>query len=232
MFTVTFVRHGETKMNAAKIVQSRTPGELSERGVHMAESLGKHICNEKFTRIYSSDLTRCHDTTLHILKQSLQGQPDLVLDETLRERDYGDLEFQSTSVTHDIHVETGNPIHAIPIPGGETYEATMKRTAKFFSGLCKLADASREPENVLVVTHGAWLMCFLDYLATNKGAFELENCDETQRTSAPRNTATTRLIIHKKGADGNEEEKRRVEFIQIHDIAHLVAANIIPISPS
>jgi len=226
MFTVTFVRHGETKNNAAKIVQSRTPGELSERGIHMAESLGKHICNEKFTRVYSSDLTRCHDTTLHILKQSLQEQPDLVLDETLRERDYGDLEFQSTSTAIDIHKETGKPIHAIPIPGGETYEATMKRTAKFFSGLCKLADVSSEPENVLVVTHGAWIMCFLDHLAANKGAFELENCDEDRRTLPPRNTATTRLIIHKKG-DGNEEEKRRVEFIQIHDIAHLIAANIV-----
>ncbi|CAL8098979.1 unnamed protein product [Orchesella dallaii] len=227
MFTVTFVRHGETKLNAAKIIQSRTPGELSDRGIHMAESLGKHVSNEKFTRIYSSDLTRCHDTTLLILKQSLQTQPELNLDATLRERDYGDLEFESTSRVLDIQKETGKPIHAIPIPGGETYEATMKRTAKFFSGLCKLADASNEPENVLVVTHGCWLMCFLDFLATNKGVFELENCDENRRTLAPRNTATTRLIIHKKGVDGNEEEKRRVEFIQIHDIAHLVAANIV-----
>lgn len=30
---------GETKMNAAKIVQSRTPGELSERGVKMVSEI-------------------------------------------------------------------------------------------------------------------------------------------------------------------------------------------------
>lgn len=106
-------------MNAAKIVQSRTPGELSERGVKMvsnnvkrtkcsavpallrtvllnllfnlyshlqADALGQHLSKEKFTRIFSSDLTRCHDTTLHILDQLVQPQPEIILDEILRER--------------------------------------------------------------------------------------------------------------------------------------------------
>jgi len=227
MFTVTLVRHGETKLNAARIIQSRTPGELSERGVKMAETLGQHLCNEKFTRVYSSDLTRCHDTTLHILKHSVHPQPEVMLDKTLRERDYGDLEFQPVAISHEIQQQTGVGLHQIPLPGGESYEDTLKRTAKFFSGLCKLADASKNPENVLVVTHGVWLMCFLEYLATNKNTFELANCDETRRVAAPLNTSTTRLIIHPKGADNNEDEARKIEFIQIHDAAHLVAANII-----
>lgn len=67
----------------------------------------------------------------------------------------------------------------------------------------------------------------LDYLAANKSIFELDNCDEKRRMSAPMNTSATKLIIHKKGAENNEDEKRRIEFIQIHDTAHLVAANII-----
>lgn len=48
-------------------------------------------------------------------------------------QDYGDLEFQSTSVCTDIQNEYGAPIHAIPIPGGESYEAVLKRNSKFFS---------------------------------------------------------------------------------------------------
>lgn len=48
-------------------------------------------------------------------------------------KDYGDLEFQPISTTNDIHKEVGGRIHAIPLPGGESYEDTMKRTAKFLS---------------------------------------------------------------------------------------------------
>lgn len=79
----------------ANIIQSHTPGQLTERGVSMAERLGIHLADEKFTRIYSSDLKRCHDTTLNILKQSSHHVPEkegysveelLVLDEMLRER--------------------------------------------------------------------------------------------------------------------------------------------------
>lgn len=71
-------------------------------------------------------------------------------------------------------------------------------------------------------------MCFMDYLAANSSLFQLINCDEQKRTSAPRNTATTRLIIHAKdGANSNEEAKRKIEFVHIHDASHLVSANII-----
>lgn len=95
--------------------------------------------------------------------------------------------------------------------------------------MCKLADATKEPENVLVVTHGCWLMCFLDWLAANPSVFELISCDVEKRMSSPLNTSTTKLIIHKKstGDSVNEEEKRKLEFFQIHDVAHLIAAKII-----
>jgi len=220
MFVATFVRHGETKLNAAKIVQSRTHGELSERGVKMAQSLGTHLQDEKFSRVYSSDLKRCHDTTLNILQNSRHPHPALVLDETLRERDYGELEFQPTQKIYDICSETGLDSHAIPLPGGESYEATKIRTAKFFNMLCKLADASTDPENVLVVTHGAWIMCMMDYLAGNKDMIELEEFDQEWLKKAPINTSTTKFIIHK---DENQtiEGKRKLTFVHAYDTSHL-----------
>lgn len=53
----------------------------------MAEHLGRHLRDEKFTRIYSSDLKRCCDTTHIILQHSKNHHEEvLILDKTLRER--------------------------------------------------------------------------------------------------------------------------------------------------
>jgi broad specificity phosphatase PhoE len=91
------------------------------------------MSNERFSRVYSSDLKRCHDTTLNILKHSVHPKPELVLEPVLRERDYGDLEFEPNQVIFDICHKTGLDTHAIPLPGGEPYEETKKRNAKFLN---------------------------------------------------------------------------------------------------
>jgi len=132
MIILNLVRHGETEMNKADIVQSRTPGDLTERGVKMAQSLGIHLKDEKFDRVFTSDLKRCHDTTLNILKHSNTSPPEPVLMPILRERDYGDLEFKSGQTVRDLMKKHGLPNHAVPLPGGEPHEAVMKRCAEFF----------------------------------------------------------------------------------------------------
>lgn len=78
-----------------------------------------------------------------------------------------------------------------------------------------------------MVTHGCWIMCLLDYLFENPNTFELENCDEKRRLMSPLNTSTTKMTIHKKEANSNEDQRRKIQFTQIHDTAHLVTANII-----
>ncbi|XP_021943995.1 fructose-2,6-bisphosphatase TIGAR B [Folsomia candida] len=223
MFVATFVRHGETKLNAAKIIQSRTHGELSEKGILMAEHLGRHLTHERFTRVYTSDLQRCHDTTLNILKHSSHPHPELVLEKNLRERDYGDLEFKPTQAIYDICSETGLDTHAVPLPGGEPYEETKKRTAKFLNMLGKLADASSEPEHALVVTHGAWLMCMMDYLADSRNThYDIEEFQDKWLKNGPPNTATTRFLIHPfKNGNANEKSKRKLQIVHVYDTTHL-----------
>lgn len=61
-------------------------------------------------------------------------------------QDYGDLEFKPTQAIYDICSETGLDTHAVPLPGGEPYEETKKRTAKFlnvcsYAYMSKLTDA-------------------------------------------------------------------------------------------
>lgn len=85
---IFFYPSGETVANVGRIIQGHSHGELTERGISMAEHLGRHLSEEKFTRVFSSDLKRCHDTTRHILKHSSDGDvPEdlIVLDQVLRE---------------------------------------------------------------------------------------------------------------------------------------------------
>jgi len=226
MVILTVVRHGQTEMNRDQIVQSRTHGDLTPEGVKMAENLGQHLKNEKFTRVYSSDLKRCHDTTLNILKHSNHTTSEqIVLNKILRERDYGDLEFLPCKTVEDILEKSDRSQfghHNVPIPGGESYTDVMKRCAHFIEEMCKLADTSDDKqENVLVVSHGVWILGFFDYLAANPDAFDLQNY-EHEGPVPPRkvlNTARTKLHIGKTNDQNNR--KRSIKFFDIVCTAHL-----------
>ncbi|OXA37418.1 fructose-2,6-bisphosphatase TIGAR-like [Folsomia candida] len=220
MLVVTFLRHGETTSNVANIIEGHTHGELTERGIMMAEHLGRHLRDEKFTRIYSSDLKRCCDTTHIILQHSKNHHEEvLILDKTLRERFFGDLELQPREAIRKLCIKTRQNYPHVRIPGGETFQDVKKRAGKFFSMLCQIVDSSEEGdarENVLVVTHAGWLMSFLHYLIDNKQSLDFYFDPKLCKRPA-HNTATTKIIIYK-----NETGmKRRVSVKHVHDTKHL-----------
>lgn len=62
-------------------------------------------------------------------------------------------------------------------------------------------------------------MCMIDYLSENRDThFKIEDFNEDWQKKGPPNTATTRLVIHK---NENEELKRKLEILHVHDTTHL-----------
>jgi len=221
MITLNLVRHGQTEMNKADVVQSRTPGDLTPLGIQMAESLGHYLKNEKFDLVYTSDLKRCVDTTANILKYNEKNPPEPKAVPILRERDYGDLEFKSGNLVRDLMALHGLANHVVPLPGGESHEDVMKRCDQFFSEICEVADRAEEHKNVLAVTHGAWILCFIDYLMANTNKYEVKGIDE-KAYSAPLNTGHTILEIGKLDPlSNNNETKRSIVLRQVHGVQHL-----------
>jgi hypothetical protein len=83
---IWLVRHGETSLNAARILQpAGTP--LSARGLRQANALAERMAAEPITGILSSDLPRAQQTALAIASRT--GHP-IRTSVLLHERSFGD----------------------------------------------------------------------------------------------------------------------------------------------
>jgi 2,3-bisphosphoglycerate-dependent phosphoglycerate mutase len=104
---IIIVRHGETALNAAKVLQSHdTP--LSERGHEQARLAGDALGarSSSIAKILTSDMMRTKQTAQHIRDALAYGsQVQLVESPLLRERDFGDLQGLSWQQAMAIHGE-------------------------------------------------------------------------------------------------------------------------------
>src|SRR6187455_2098159 len=80
-------RHGETELNAARIIQMPTT-PLSARGRRQAERLAARLAPLGIVRILTSDYLRAIETAEAIATRSGAA---IVVDPLLRERDFGDI---------------------------------------------------------------------------------------------------------------------------------------------
>jgi len=90
---------GETYANVQKILQGQQGGELTEKGMNQAKTLGIRLSKEQFTRIYCSDLNRTVQTASFITEHHPKTgtseavkSSEFVTDVRLREKHGGVLE--------------------------------------------------------------------------------------------------------------------------------------------
>nr|XP_033809045.1 fructose-2,6-bisphosphatase TIGAR isoform X2 [Geotrypetes seraphini] len=212
-FTLTLVRHGETRYNKEKVLQGQGVDEpLSETGFRQAEAAGRFLSNVKFTHVFSSDLIRA--------KQS-----------------YGAAEGKPLSDLRAMAKATGEQCPSYTPPGGETLEQVRARSKAFFEFLCQLAveEEGREggvpqsscehtlqpfspsvstcgsPDadcldsaagaNILVVSHGAymrtWISCFVKELECSLPG----NSPKAQELPISPNTGISKFVVSLKKGD-------------------------------
>ena len=68
------IRHPETKHNIQQITQGHKDSPLTNKGKKQAEALGKRLKNKDISKIYSSDLGRCMQTS-KIINNSIFALP-------------------------------------------------------------------------------------------------------------------------------------------------------------
>nr|WP_259372713.1 histidine phosphatase family protein [Schlegelella koreensis] len=137
------VRHGETALNAARVLQPPdTP--LSPRGLAQAAALAERLAGMGVAAIVSSDHPRARQTADAI---AARCEVDVELDATLRERDFGALRGRLfDSLGYD-------PLALVTAPpGGESLATFTARVAGAFESV--LARRAAAPGPLVVVTHG------------------------------------------------------------------------------
>jgi probable phosphoglycerate mutase len=140
------VRHGETELNAARVIQQPTT-PLSERGRSQALRVAARLAPLGVVRILTSDLLRAVETATAIAAAT--GAPTVV-DPLLRERDFGDIRGTPyNELGRDPFAPDYHP------PNGESWEMFYERVASAWNLVARIA--ADTPGHLAVVTHG--LVC-------------------------------------------------------------------------
>lgn len=137
------VRHGETALNAARILQPvDTP--LSAHGLRQAQALAEQMAGEPIAGILSSDLPRAKQTAQAIASRTGHPMRTTVL---LHERSFGDWRGQPyESLSADPLMMDVAP------PGGESASQFVERCRQAFDHALQLQGEIGGP--LVAVTHG------------------------------------------------------------------------------
>lgn len=144
--SILLIRHGETALNAARIVQHpETP--LNERGLNQARRLAERLADFPVAAIVSSDYRRAQMTAEAVAEVT---RLPIEIQENLRERNFGDVRgVPHADLPVDLYAPDFHP------PGGESWAMFHERVALAWAQVCERA-ASIEGD-LAVVSHA--LVC-------------------------------------------------------------------------
>jgi probable phosphoglycerate mutase len=115
-----FVRHGETEMNASRLVAGSVDTALTELGHKQAADAALVLAAQPITGVYSSPLKRARDTAVPIAEHL--GLPVVVIPQ-IAERNWGSLEGQPR----------GSRARGVTPQGAETTEEFSARVLAGFA---------------------------------------------------------------------------------------------------
>ena len=155
---LVLVRHGQSEWNKKNLFTGWKDPNLTDLGIEEA----KQACNllkERglaFDIMFTSDLFRAQETGRIILDQMNLSHIEVVKDQSLNERNYGDLAGLNKDEARvkwgDEQVHIWRRSFDIPPPGGESLKNTAERVLPYFNS--EILPKIRESQNILVAAHG------------------------------------------------------------------------------
>lgn len=152
--TIGMIRHGITSWNEEKRIQGKTDIPLNEEGRRQAVLIANRMKKEPWDGLYSSDLSRAHETAKVIA--DAMNLPILSTDERAREKSFGEAE----GTTEEERLHRWGSDWKERIQGAETSEAVFARG----NALLEDIRLGHQGERILIVSHGAWIVSMLNGL--------------------------------------------------------------------
>ena len=149
------IRHGQSIYNLENRFTGWKDVDLTDLGTSQAKEAAKLLQDESFDLAFTSNLYRAQKT-LDIILNELNISLDVIKNEALNERDYGDLVSQNKSEAAEKfgekQVQIWRRSFDTPPPGGESLKMTLERTLPYFNSDIKphLSDG----KNIILSAHG------------------------------------------------------------------------------
>ena len=155
---LVLVRHGQSEWNAKNLFTGWKDPKLTDLGIQEARKAGDLLENRnlKFDLMFTSDLFRAQETGRLILEQMNHADIEVIKDQSLNERNYGDLaglnkdEAREKWGEEQVHIWRRS--FDIPPPGGESLKNTAERVLPYFE--LEIMPKVKEGLNILVAAHG------------------------------------------------------------------------------
>ncbi|HCX67592.1 2,3-bisphosphoglycerate-dependent phosphoglycerate mutase [Parvibaculum sp.] len=155
---LVLVRHGQSEWNEKNLFTGwRDPG-LTEQGKAEAKEAGEAMkkAGLGFDVAYTSNLSRAQETNRIMLAELGQSDIEIVKNEALNERDYGDLSGLNKDDARkkwgEEQVHIWRRSYDVPPPGGESLKMTAERVLPYFEK--EILPRVLKGERVLVAAHG------------------------------------------------------------------------------
>jgi len=155
---LVLVRHGQSEWNAKNLFTGwKNPG-LTPAGEKEAANAGSLIKerNIKFSVMFTSALKRAQITGQMILSGIDQKHIEVIRDQALNERDYGDLaglnKDDARKEWGEEQVHIWRRSYDVPPPGGESLKNTAERVLPYFNS--SILTKILEGQNILIAAHG------------------------------------------------------------------------------
>ncbi|AQT47931.1 2,3-bisphosphoglycerate-dependent phosphoglycerate mutase [Bartonella choladocola] len=155
---LVLVRHGQSEWNLKNLFTGWKDPDLSEKGLEEAISAGKKLkaAGLKFDIAFTSALQRAQHTCQHILDEMGQPKLEIIKNQALNERDYGDLSGLNKDDARkkwgEEQVHIWRRSYDVPPPGGESLRDTGARVWPYY--LHNIQPHVLREETVLVAAHG------------------------------------------------------------------------------
>ncbi|OGK18992.1 hypothetical protein A3D80_03610 [Candidatus Roizmanbacteria bacterium RIFCSPHIGHO2_02_FULL_40_13b] len=152
------IRHGETEENARGVIMGHHHGTLSEKGLLQARENAKKLKDKSFAIIYCSDLQRCVDTAMQVMKY--HKPTPIIYTEELRELNMGSFQGKDSKYI-DWDKELNGDQFNTKIGNGESVSDLRQRVSQFIFYLIK----KHYGKNVLLITHAGVTRQFISIIA-------------------------------------------------------------------
>ena len=158
---IYLIRHGQTELNNAQVLQGRSDYPLNEAGIRQAQEAAQKLRERgiRFSRVYSSPLIRAVQTA-EIVAPGIQP----VLDERLLEMDYGPYEGADLrNPPAEIITFFRDLVKNAAPEGMEQLPAVVARVGEFLETCRDMTG------DILISTHAIAMKGALEYLTPESG---------------------------------------------------------------